>query len=468
MSSTSNGHGWALEVVRGKDGGRVFALSLGEIVLGNAPADARGIDLADQESPGSPRRMAARHASVEIFDNSLALRDLESPGGTFVNRKRVLPGRSEPLRDGDVIQLGGVQLRVVSKSSAAPKPAPPPGGPFSYAIAGGTTCRTWDDFLTASSQRWESVREELTSGRLAAFLESIGRGDLAPSPASPGKPDDRLDAWLGSLPTSKPARPELEVHPTRLVVRVAPGGGLVRKTVRVSNVGHRLLRSTARIEPPGLAWLAIAHEFAGRNFATIEGTDLTVEVTIPESLPAPLKAELVIEGNGGSKRVAVVLEAKATTPEGTPNEPAVASGATWSELIARQSPVARVATWGLVALALRLLVGVAGGSIGEDAMTASGPDSPGLAGVALALALIGAMAGAGLASYRGGAREALPGGFAGGCAGVIASTGLVAICRSIEPILGSWANSIVAVCLLWAILGAGLAGLSTMVVKGAK
>ena len=38
MGSTLNGNGWKLEVVRGKDAGRVFALTSGEVVLGNADA----------------------------------------------------------------------------------------------------------------------------------------------------------------------------------------------------------------------------------------------------------------------------------------------------------------------------------------------------------------------------------------------------------------------------------------------
>src|SRR3954453_18796115 len=139
MSSTVNGESWALEVVRGKDAGRVFALRAGEIVLGNALGGGTGIDLADQESAGSPRRMAGRHAALDCSPRGLAVRDLESPGGTFVNRQRVLPGRAPPLRDGEVSQLGGVQLKVVAKPSAAPAPAPPrpSTGPFSFVLAGG-------------------------------------------------------------------------------------------------------------------------------------------------------------------------------------------------------------------------------------------------------------------------------------------------------------------------------------------
>ena len=97
MGTTVGGETWALEVVRGREPGRVFPLGGGEVVLGNE-SGARGVlDLADQEGT-SPRKMAGRHAALECSAGGLALRDLESPGGTFVNRKRVLPGRAEPLR----------------------------------------------------------------------------------------------------------------------------------------------------------------------------------------------------------------------------------------------------------------------------------------------------------------------------------------------------------------------------------
>ena len=103
--------GWALEVVRGKDEGRVFALGAGEVVLGNAPGDRAAIDLAAQEAPASPRRMAARHASLECSPAGLSVRDLESPGGTFVNRQRILPGQAKaaPARRRDPAWRGPAQ-----------------------------------------------------------------------------------------------------------------------------------------------------------------------------------------------------------------------------------------------------------------------------------------------------------------------------------------------------------------------
>ncbi len=51
------------------------------------------MDLKDQEGD-SPRRMAGRHASIVSTGNEVAIRDLESPGGTFVNRQRLLAGQT--------------------------------------------------------------------------------------------------------------------------------------------------------------------------------------------------------------------------------------------------------------------------------------------------------------------------------------------------------------------------------------
>src|SRR5437868_1955272 len=102
---------WSLEVVRGRDIGRVYGLAPGETILGNALNGQPGLDLIEQEG-ASPRRMAAQHAAITWTGQELMVRDLDTPGGTFVNRQRLLSGQSRRLQVGDVIQLGSVQLQV--------------------------------------------------------------------------------------------------------------------------------------------------------------------------------------------------------------------------------------------------------------------------------------------------------------------------------------------------------------------
>ena len=109
---------WSLEVVRGRVIGHQYALDPGETVVGNALKGARGLDLADQEG-SSPRKMAGRHAALTSTTQELTVRDLDSPGGTFVNQQRLLSGQSRRLAAGDVIQLGSVQLRVKQNGVAS-------------------------------------------------------------------------------------------------------------------------------------------------------------------------------------------------------------------------------------------------------------------------------------------------------------------------------------------------------------
>ena len=74
------------------DVGRGYAIESGESILGNALNGMRGLDLLEQEG-SSPRRMAARHAGLSSTSEELTIRDLESPGGTFVNQQRLLAGQ---------------------------------------------------------------------------------------------------------------------------------------------------------------------------------------------------------------------------------------------------------------------------------------------------------------------------------------------------------------------------------------
>ena len=41
--------------------------------------------------------MAARHAALSATNEELTIRDLESPGGTFVNQQRLLSGQARRL-----------------------------------------------------------------------------------------------------------------------------------------------------------------------------------------------------------------------------------------------------------------------------------------------------------------------------------------------------------------------------------
>jgi hypothetical protein len=473
---------WSLEVVRGRDVGKVYALEGDEIVLGNGLDGAVGVDLRDQEA-GSPRRMAARQAVLESRGADLLIRDLDSPGGTFVNRQRLLAGQSRRLQPGDEIQLGGVLLRVTGSANAptAPQPLPTNGlspGPSSggpppetvhgrlpvpYSIDGGVACRNWDDFLTVAAQRWNTLRDELTSGRLADYLRRIQRNDLLPQTAPGRSPDEQLDHWLGRLPVSRSSAPELEVHPTDLEVRGT--GGTTRHVMRITNVGYRLLRSTARIEPAGTRWVKIAEPFAGRTFHTIEDTELPIEVEFPERPDGRLAAEVVIESNGGVRRIPVRI-AVPERPPALPDAPAGSPALTISEVfgpvaqtLARVRPPARIAGGIIAGLVFRGIVLASGLlAFGAPGVSISGPRLPALAALCAAIGVIAGVSKA----WRWGDRGAT--GVAAGLVGIMVAAVIYALVNTVERPLGDWSSSLLAVGLLWAALGAGVAGLTCLIV----
>jgi hypothetical protein len=503
--------GWFLETVRGREAGRVYPVGRGETVLGNALNGAPGLDLAHQEGD-SPRRMAPRQAQLELGPKGLTVRDLDSPGGTFVNRQRLLPGQTRTLQPGDVIQLGGVQLKVgngapstarkagegeranplplgegarragegqrsTERSGRARESAPTAAeaqrhapaakaGPLNavFTLATGARCWTWDDFLTVAAQRWPALRDELVAGRLAAFLASIGRAEMAPRADAPGTPDERLDAWLSTLPTTRPSRPELDVHPEVLKLRAVPGGGMMRASVRITNTGYRLLRTQARIEPASTAWLKLPAELSRAPIVTVDQTELPLEVQIPEDFHETPTAAIVLESNGGTRRVEVRLERPAATelipePSGAHETRA---GLELRSLIERQPLGMRLILWSLGLLLLRVLVLVSGLVIAP----ATGEARPPLLPAAVLLGILGCLAAIGFAIKYGEPRDVPAVGFAGGVAGVLAAALVVAACRTIEPILGpGLAGSGVAVCLLWGLLGAIAAGVSVVIVS---
>ena len=129
---------WSLEIVRGTAVGRQYALETGETVVGNALNGARGLDLVDQEG-NSPRKMAGRHAALSDSGQELTIRDLETPGGTFVNQQRLLAGQTRRLVPGDVIQLGSVQVRVKHVLAPAGAPAGKPAAPAPKLVAPAST-----------------------------------------------------------------------------------------------------------------------------------------------------------------------------------------------------------------------------------------------------------------------------------------------------------------------------------------
>ncbi len=70
-----------------------------------------GRDLACDVALASPR-VSRRHCVVRRVEEGAEIEDLGSSNGTLVNAVALSRGGKQPLRDGDVIEVGGVALGV--------------------------------------------------------------------------------------------------------------------------------------------------------------------------------------------------------------------------------------------------------------------------------------------------------------------------------------------------------------------
>jgi hypothetical protein len=100
-----------LVVLRGQRVNAEYQIYEGDNYIGRADEKPVDVDLEDQEPPD--RVWSSRQHALITFENGqLAIEDLNSLNGTFVNRTRVAPGQKRPLQINDVIQIGTVQMKV--------------------------------------------------------------------------------------------------------------------------------------------------------------------------------------------------------------------------------------------------------------------------------------------------------------------------------------------------------------------
>jgi FHA domain len=101
-----------LVIERGSSAGKQFSLSDEEANIGRWDAEGGVFPDVDLDSDDPEAKVSRRHARISRRDGQYAIEDLGSTNGTFVNRgRRLAPGDSHPLQDGDEIIVGKTFLR---------------------------------------------------------------------------------------------------------------------------------------------------------------------------------------------------------------------------------------------------------------------------------------------------------------------------------------------------------------------
>jgi pSer/pThr/pTyr-binding forkhead associated (FHA) protein len=119
-SNTSNSSGGkrsgvahaTLVIERGDSPGTEFRLTNEESTIGRWDADNGVFPDVDLDAFDSDAKVSRRHARIVKRQDSYFIEDLGSTNGTYVNRgRRLLPGNSQILNDGDEVIVGKTFLR---------------------------------------------------------------------------------------------------------------------------------------------------------------------------------------------------------------------------------------------------------------------------------------------------------------------------------------------------------------------
>jgi len=101
-----------LIIERGGTPGTEFRLVNDESTIGRWDADNGIFPDVDLDAFDSDAKVSRRHARIKRSNGVYSIEDLGSTNGTYVNRgRRLLPGNSESLKDGDEVIVGKTFLR---------------------------------------------------------------------------------------------------------------------------------------------------------------------------------------------------------------------------------------------------------------------------------------------------------------------------------------------------------------------
>ena len=135
-----------LIVLAGPDEGRVFPIDGDSLLIGRSRAT--GTALIDGH-------VARVHCQIVVDNGHASLNDFDSPGGTFLNGKKI---KKHALHPGDLIRIGATSLQFTDVDAIEPKPA--------------ATLTRWADALVGTTVGHYKIGPVLGRGRNGYVLHA--------------------------------------------------------------------------------------------------------------------------------------------------------------------------------------------------------------------------------------------------------------------------------------------------------
>jgi len=99
-----------------KTGDMVSLVGRENYTLGRATGSQAIVPDVDLDTYGAQDQGISRlHAEIRLDETGIHVVDLDSVNGTLINGKRIEPQEPKEIRNKDIIQLGGMQLQVISR-----------------------------------------------------------------------------------------------------------------------------------------------------------------------------------------------------------------------------------------------------------------------------------------------------------------------------------------------------------------
>ncbi len=99
-----------------KTGDMVSLVGRENYTLGRAAGSQAIVPDVDLDTYGAQDQGISRlHAEIRLDETGIHVVDLDSVNGTLINGKRIEPQEPKEIRNKDIIQLGNMQLQVVSR-----------------------------------------------------------------------------------------------------------------------------------------------------------------------------------------------------------------------------------------------------------------------------------------------------------------------------------------------------------------